>query len=629
MSCFPVPVPLRLRAVLALALFASTQLFAATAAAADAVAVNAGVTYQTMTGWEVTARAWEQDKVNNNYDPTARTYAPVVANRLVNEMGVNRLQIPVRSGYLNYVDYWTKFVNRQISYLEIKDHFYEKQAGAPYQYAEFDYNVETWLLPMKQLLEAKGEKLYVNLIGTDFNNGLAGNYEFALNPTAYANFIKAYADRLKNKYGVTLDAFELILEPENTTNWRGKQLGQAAVALRSMFEGAGYANVNLIAPSVTYAYNTLPYMTEIAKVPGALQALKTVAYHRYNPGDFTAIGAYAKANGLQTAMSEWTNGTVDTIFDDLTLANVSSWQKWAIAGRGGPTTLQAAYVTADFTNPALPTFYLAPQSPAMALFFKYVRLGAVRVGATSATVRSVAFVNTDGSQVVVSKRTSGTGPVTFSGLKAGTYGVRAVATPTSKAVDLPDVVVGGTGSVTVTLPAGYSTLYGKGTPPPPPPARATLIEYRHASWNHYFVTGIAEEITKLDDGTFAGWVRTGRQFDAFAQGSLQGVPVCRFFSTSFAPRSSHFYTAFAPECAALQNNADWALEGVVFNLAVPGESGECAAESIPVYRLYNDGQNQVPNHRFVTGLDDRAQMVAAGWVAEGYGPLGVAMCAPI
>jgi len=53
------------------------------ARAADTVAVNAAVTYQTMTGWEVTARAWEQDKVNNNYDPTARTYAPVVAERLV------------------------------------------------------------------------------------------------------------------------------------------------------------------------------------------------------------------------------------------------------------------------------------------------------------------------------------------------------------------------------------------------------------------------------------------------------------------------------------------------------------------------------------------------------------------
>jgi hypothetical protein len=130
-------------------------LIALSAHAADSVVVNTGVTYQTMTGWEVHARAWEQDKVNNNYDHTARTYAPVVAAKLVNELGFNRLQLPVRSGWMNNVDYWTRFVNRQISYQELGKHWYEKQSGAPFQYAEFDYNVETWLLPMKQLLEAK------------------------------------------------------------------------------------------------------------------------------------------------------------------------------------------------------------------------------------------------------------------------------------------------------------------------------------------------------------------------------------------------------------------------------------------------------------------------------------------
>ena len=40
------------------------------------------------------------------------------------------------------------------------------------------------------------------------------------------------------------------------------------------------------------------------------------------------------------------------------------------------------------------------------------------------------------------------------------------------------------------------------------PARAqttiSVIEYYHAVFDHYFVTGIADEITKLDNGTFAG-----------------------------------------------------------------------------------------------------------------------------
>ena len=493
MFSFRLSAPINAWSVWTAALACVLALFAPTAHAADAVVVNTGVTYQTMAGWEVHARAWEQDKVNNNFDPTARTYAPVVAAKLVNELGINRLQLPVRSGWMNNVDYWTRFVNRQISYTELGSHWYEKQSGAPFQYAEFDYNVETWLLPMKQLLEAKGERLYVSLIGVDFNSSSPGNFEFALNAAAYANFIKAYATRLKTKYGVTLDAFEITCEPENTRYWRGKEIGKAAVALDGMFKGAGFANVKLIAPSVTFAYNALPYMNEVSTIPGAIQALDTIAYHRYNPGDYAAISAYAKANGLQTAMSEWFNATIDTIFDDLTIANATFWQKWAIAGRKGVgSNPQAFHYTADFANPSNPTFTFAPNSAPMQLFFKYVRLGAVRVAATSATMRTVAFVNTTGHQVVVSKRNagSGTAPVTFSGLRAGTYGVRAIGAGASNAVDLPDVTVGASGSVTVTLPEGYSTLYGKGTTTtPPPPAQGTLSlpaanDVRHADGGH-------------------------------------------------------------------------------------------------------------------------------------------------
>jgi hypothetical protein len=156
---------------------------------------------------------------------------------------------------------------------------------------------------------------------------------------------------------------------------------------------------------------------------------------------------------------------------------------------------------------------------------------------------------------------------------------------------------------------------------------ARLVEYRHAEWNHFFVTGIAEEIAKLDNGTFAGWARTGRAFGAHAPGDAQGVPVCRFFSTAFGSRSSHFYTAFAPECTQLQTNPDWSFEGVVFNVALPDTQGACVEGLLPVYRVYNNGQGDAPNHRFVTSLDDRAQMLAQGWIAEGYGPVGVAMCA--
>ena len=53
-------------------------------------------------------------------------------------------------------------------------------------------------------------------------------------------------------------------------------------------------------------------------------------------------------------------------------------------------------------------------------------------------------------------------------------------------------------------------------------------------------------------------------------------------------------------------------------------SGACPAGTFPVYRLFNGRQHA--NHRYVTSLALRDSMVAAGWIAEGYGPAQVAMC---
>jgi hypothetical protein len=167
-------------------------------------------------------------------------------------------------------------------------------------------------------------------------------------------------------------------------------------------------------------------------------------------------------------------------------------------------------------------------------------------------------------------------------------------------------------------------------PPAPPPSSDTidLIEYHHAAWDHYFITGIPDEIAKLDNGTFSGWSRTGQKFKAYPVTSQQGAVVCRFFSTAFAPRSSHFYTLLPNECAVVRENADWHYEGDVFRIDVAAFNGACPTTAMPVYRLYNDGQGGAPNHRYTIDASLRAQMIAQGWIPEGFGPDGVMMCAP-
>jgi len=177
------------------------------------------------------------------------------------------------------------------------------------------------------------------------------------------------------------------------------------------------------------------------------------------------------------------------------------------------------------------------------------------------------------------------------------------------------------------------------TPPTPLlPNPATLpqtmvaVEYYHAGWNMYFVTALPDEIAALDGGAFGGvWTRTGQQFNVYA---LEGAPassstVWRFFGTMFAPKSSHVYTANEAECTALVGGAiaGWQLEGPVFSAPLPAHNGSCPADTIPVYRLYNNGMGGAPNHRLVTDANEFAQMVTDGWIPEGQG-VGVGLCSP-
>lgn len=169
-----------------------------------------------------------------------------------------------------------------------------------------------------------------------------------------------------------------------------------------------------------------------------------------------------------------------------------------------------------------------------------------------------------------------------------------------------------------------------------PASSATLeaVEYYNPSLDHYFVTALADEIAKLDAGVVVGWQRTGLNFDVFDPATPQpgASPVCRFYGSPAAGLDSHFYSASPAECADVLARFPgvWLEEtSDAFGVFLPNpQTGQCPANSIPVYRLWN--QRTDSNHRFTTDPVVERQMVARGYVAEGYGPgpMPVAMCAP-
>jgi hypothetical protein len=162
----------------------------------------------------------------------------------------------------------------------------------------------------------------------------------------------------------------------------------------------------------------------------------------------------------------------------------------------------------------------------------------------------------------------------------------------------------------------------------------SVVEYYNAAFDHYFMTPLPAEIALCDAATppCAGWTVTGHTFDAFASGAEPdgSVPACRFYNDSFGSKSSHFYALHGGGCeATLHYFPDWQLESAdLFAAEAPLPDGTCNSGFVPVFRLYNDGMGGAPNHRFTSDATLRAQMIAAGWIAEGAGSVGVAFCSP-
>ena len=263
---------------------------------------------------------------------------------------------------------------------------------------------------------------------------------------------------------------------------------------------------------------------------------------------------------------------------------------------------------------------------------------------TSPSPRGVA-VSPDGSRVYVSN-----------GAVIDTATLKMIATfpgsslngialnPDGTRAYLPILTFGSPGYVSVidtTTNAAIATVNVGGTafafgqfvvPASEPFGISTVVEYHHAIFDHFFITPVAAEIALLDARAppFQEWSRTGYTFDGYSPADAPpgSAAICRFFNDHFAPKSSHFYAPHGLGCeGTIAFFPDWLLEDdKLFNAMLPdAATGACPAGTIPVYRLYNNGMGNAPNHRFVTSLAEQQHMINLGWIAESYG-IGVGMC---
>ncbi len=441
----------------------------------NAISVDPSQTFQTINGWEGTGSIGEVE-----CDQTAfQIYKGPVIDRLANELGINRVRLQVRSGYESPVDYFGQYRSGQITYAQWQANWYtpvNDNANASntdptrFQWGWLDYQIDEVVVPLMAKLQARGERLYVNLNYIDFAQGKTKSFIQIKQPQEYAEFIAAAFTHIKQKYGWSPDALEIILEPSNAgdvnTGVYGTDLGPAVVAAASRLSSLGFTP-DIIAPSDASMSGSVTFYDQMIQTPGALSYIKELSYHRYQGVSLSALQAIAfrgQRDHVRTAMLEWNQGVnIDTLIEDLTVGNVSAWQQFSMAYCSQSTQAGATgiYYQVNQSNPSNPIVTMTNNARDYRQIFLYVRAGAVRVGATSgnpSVLTTVAFRNANGKHVAV-VRSQSAAAFSVTGLPAGTYGVNFNSFA-QNGVNMPDVVVTSGGVLSAAAPSkGVMTFY--------------------------------------------------------------------------------------------------------------------------------------------------------------------------
>lgn len=436
--------------------------------AQSAITIDPGKTYQTITGWEATAWLGQWGKRSRYKD-----YRDELIHKAVNELGLTRLRVSVRSGFERPEDDFALFQSGDIDartwggrrYRPVNDNDDPHVANPEgFHWTELDFAIEEIVLPMRKCLAANGERLYFNLLYIDFGTS---DFEHGHDPEEYAEFMSLAFQHMHGKYGFVPDAIEVKLEPDKKGgNWTPAHMANAIVAAGDRLAKEMF-RPHFIAPSTWRAGAVVNWLRKMIKAnPRVTKYLTEICYHRYGspteqflPGILEA----AQANGLKTSMGEWLKPDYvilpyQALYNDLTQCNGSSWQQYTLGAPGGKDG--QGYFSGDGTDPD--KVELTRSAKLLQQYFRYIRPGAVRIGAASdaPSLEAAAFIN-EGDRYVVVINAAEAATFRLRGLPAGRYH-RVYTTSSEYAVRLPDVVIGERELLSASIPAmGVITVYDK------------------------------------------------------------------------------------------------------------------------------------------------------------------------
>lgn len=461
----------------------------------NTITINPSVTYQTFAGWEATDYVGSPE---SPLWPSFPYYKNILYDKVVNDYGINRIRLEVVSALENPTDYYAqflanptgtinghptqwqwvhvnspKFVNDDGDSTSVRSYISANPTSANipgFTFHSLDTKIDNSVVDLQNLVQAKGEKLLINVTYVGFHTPSTG-IDLYNNPAEYAEYMLAIFQHMKVKYGFFPDTIEVELEPDNTA-FDATKIGNAIKSTIPLLATYGFTP-KYVVPCTTNMTNAVSYFDTIKSILGAsltTQYIQEICYHRYagvSSSSLSAIANRSVSNNIGTSMLEWwnPNNTYQTLHEDLTTGRNTAWQEGTILG------LYNIYTT----NPTSPVVTIADKSKFIRQYTKFIRPAAVRIGATgNATFDPVAFINTGNKYVVVVKAATG-GNFSVSGLPASTYGIK-YTTATQYDNNLADQTIFAGTLLTTNIPeAGVITVYAKSAISTTPTATLTPI----------------------------------------------------------------------------------------------------------------------------------------------------------
>jgi hypothetical protein len=355
-------------------------LVALSCAEAQTITINPAVTHQTMVGWEATAFSMQAD-------PSFPLFKDTLFDQAVADFGINRVRLEIRSGSENSQSNWLLYSQGSMTSAEWRCRRYSTVNdnndpntinAAGFHFNELDDTVDKVVLPLKQRLAAQGEQLYINLNYVGFTGqifaagcpaGLTYIHDSA--PAEYAEFVIATYLHLQSKYGFVPDTWEVMLEPDNNTLWNATEIGQAIVAAGARLAQNGFTP-RFIAPSTTNGPLSRIWWDQIITIPGALQYISELSYHRYVQLDLSTLAEVAQRaqqSGKMSAMLEWIGADYNILHEDLKIGHNSSWSQFTLAGSSASDD-GGKYYLVNLANPQSPVVSLSSRARFIRQYFK-------------------------------------------------------------------------------------------------------------------------------------------------------------------------------------------------------------------------------------------------------------------